>query len=266
MCTDSAARDDAADGLRPAAAVNGKLRVGTSGYQYGHWKGRFYPEDLPKRLWFGHYARHFDTVEINNTFYRLPGPGVFDAWQQAAPAGFLYALKFSRYGTHRKRLRAPAQPIRLFTSRARRLKEHLGPVLVQLPPRWHANPERLKAFVARLPEGLRWAIEFRDPSWLTEPVFDLLAQRNVALCIHDMLADHPRRLTADFAYLRFHGERYGGSYSAQALAAHARRIRAWMADGIDVYAYFNNDAEAYAVRNAADLRRYAGDVGQRAVA
>lgn len=247
-------------------AATGMLRVGTSGYQYDHWKGRFYPEDLPKRRWFEHYARHFDTVEINNTFYRLPEAAVFDAWREAAPAGFLYALKFSRYGTHRKRLREPAQPIRLYTSRARRLKTHLGPVLVQLPPRWHVNPERLAAFLARLPAALRWAVEFRDPTWLTEPVFDLLAKHGVALCIHDMLPDHPRRLTADFTYLRFHGEHYGGSYSAQALAAHARRIRAWLAQGVDVYAYFNNDAEAHAVRNAAALRRYAGEVGQRAVA
>lgn len=245
---------------------NGMLRVGTSGYQYDHWKGRFYPEELPKRLWFSHYARLFDTVEINNTFYRLPAPGVFDTWRSAAPDGFLYALKFSRYGTHRKRLREPAQPIRLFTSRARRLKERLGPVLVQLPPHWHADTERLAGFVARLPATVRWAIEFRDPSWLIDPVFELLAERNVALCIHDMLPDHPRRLTADFAYLRFHGERYGGSYTPQALAAHARRVRAWLAEGIDVYAYFNNDAEGHAVRNAADLRRYAGDTQQRAVA
>lgn len=244
----------------------GELRVGTSGYQYDHWRGRFYPPDLRKSRWFAFYAAHFDTVELNSTFYRLPGPHVFDAWRAAAPPGFLYALKFSRYGTHRKRLRDPRQPIRLFLERARRLKSCLGPVLVQLPPRWHLNYGRLAEFVAQLPRHRRWVIEFRDPSWLCEPVFTLLAKHGVALCVHDMLPDHPRRLTADFTYVRFHGRRYSGNYAAQALAAQARRIRAYLADGIDVYAYFNNDAEGFAVRNALDLRRYVDGGVQRAVA
>ena len=244
----------------------GQFRVGTSGYQYDHWRGIFYPAELPKSQWFAFYARHFDTVELNSTFYRLPGPHVFDAWREAAPPGLLYALKFSRFGTHRKRLREPAQPVRLFMSRARRLKSALGPVLVQLPPRWHANPDRLAGFLEALPPGARWAIEFRDPSWLCEPVFALLADHGVALCVHDMLAEHPRRLTADFTYLRFHGRRYGGSYTPQQLSAQARRICALLAGGVDVYAYFNNDAEGHAVRNALDLRRYVEGAEQRAVA
>ncbi|HWP26835.1 MAG TPA: DUF72 domain-containing protein [Xanthobacteraceae bacterium] len=243
-----------------------RLRVGTSGYQYDHWRGVFYPADLPKSQWFAFYARHFDTVEINNTFYRLPGPHVFDAWAAAAPPRFLYALKFSRYGTHRKRLRDPARLIELFLSRARRLKSCLGPVLVQLPPRWQANAERLEAFLAAVPQPPRWVIEFRDPSWLSEPIFALLAKYKVALCVHDMIPDHPRRLTADFTYLRFHGRAYGGSYTPQQLAAQARRIRGYLADGIHVYAYFNNDAGGHAVRNALDLRRYVTGAEHRAVA
>lgn len=242
------------------------FRVGTSGYQYDHWKGAFYPADLPRSEWFAYYARHFDTVEINNTFYRLPGPNVFDAWGTAAPPGFIYALKFSGYGTHRKRLKDPQQPIELFVGRARRLRHALGPILIQLPPRFKVNRERLEPFVRALPRPPRWAIEFRDPSWLCEPVFDLLAAHGVALCLHDMLPDHPRRITADFTYLRFHGRRYSGNYSPQVLVANARRIRAWLADGVDVYAYFNNDVGGHAVHNALDLRRYVLGGTQRAVA
>ncbi|HEX7043261.1 MAG TPA: DUF72 domain-containing protein [Burkholderiales bacterium] len=244
----------------------GELRVGTSGYQYDHWRRAFYPPELPKAGWFAFYARRFDTVEINNTFYRLPEAHVFEAWRAAAPANFRYALKFSRYGTHLKRLRDPAQPIALFLERARRLGPMLGPILVQLPPHWRADPVRLEGFLEALPRAQRWAVEFRDSSWLREPIFALLAKYGVALCVHDMLPRHPRRVTADFVYLRFHGRRYGGAYTPQQLAAHARRVRACLADGIDVYAYFNNDADGHAVRNALDLRRYIGGAAQRAVA
>jgi uncharacterized protein YecE (DUF72 family) len=244
----------------------GRFRVGTSGYQYGHWKEVFYPADLPRAAWFSFYARHFDTVEINNTFYRLPAPHVFDTWRASAPDGFLYAVKFSRYGTHRKRLKDPRQPVELFVPRARRLQASLGPVLVQLPPHWRVNLERLENFLAVIPRGIRWTIEFRDPSWLCQSVYDLMARHNVALCLHDMIPEHPARITADFTYLRFHGRRYGGSYAAQALAAQARRIREYTASGLDVYVYFNNDIGGHAVRNALDLRRYVEGARQRAVA
>lgn len=236
--------------------ARGELRVGTSGYQYDHWKGLFYPADLPKSRWFAYYARHFDTVEINNTFYRLPDPHVFDAWRTAAPAGWVYALKFSRYGTHRKRLKDPEQPISLFTSRAKRLKSSLGPILVQLPPRWKADVARLEEFLKSLPRTLRWAVEFRDPSWLSARVFEHLEAHGVALCMHDMIANHPDVVTTDFTYLRFHGRRYQGSYSTQALAAQARVVRRYLESGIDVYAYFNNDIGGHAIHNALDLRRY----------
>lgn len=233
-----------------------ELRIGTSGYHYNHWSGVFYPEGLNKKEWFAYYARNFDTVEINNTFYRLPPTHVFDAWREAAPPGFCYALKFSRYGTHLKRLREPAEPIRRFLKHAERLRDALGPILVQLPPHWQADFERLGDFVKRLPGAHRWTMEFRDPSWLTEQTYELLARHNVALCVHDMLPDHPRRVTADFTYLRYHGRRYAGSYSARALSVQAQRIREYRADGIGVYAYFNNDGHGYAVENALALKRY----------
>ena len=198
-----------------------QLRIGTSGYQYDEWRGLFYPADLPKRRWLAHYAAHFDTVEINNCFYRLPQPAVFDSWRQQAPRGFCYALKFSRYATHMKRLRDPQEPLGRFLEGARRLGPFLGPILVQLPPRWKVNPERLQAFLQAAPRDCRWAVELRDPSWLCEEVYRLLAARGAALCIHDLIPDHPRRITADWVYLRFHGIAYGGSYSASALRQEA---------------------------------------------
>jgi uncharacterized protein YecE (DUF72 family) len=238
------------------AIAQGAFRVGTSGYQYDHWRGRFYPAELPKKDWFPHYAKHFDTVEINNTFYGLPAAETFDAWRRQAPEGFCYALKFSRYGSHVKRLMEPRATIKVFLQRARRLQESLGPILVQLPPNWNVNTERLESFLKAAPRSVRWACEFRDPSWLCEEVFTILQRYNAALCIHDMIENHPRRITADWVYLRFHGDRYSGSYSTQALQAQARGIKQPLGAGRDVFAYFNNDAEGFAVRNALELKRY----------
>jgi len=239
-------------------ARRGVLRVGTSGYQYDHWVGVFYPPDLPRSRWFEHYAQRFDTVEINNTFYGLPGEDTFDSWRRRAPEGFCYALKFSRYGSHIKRLRDPADTIGVFLERARRLGDGLGPILVQLPPRWRADPERLDAFLEAAPPEHRWAVEFRDADWLREPVLKVLRKHGAALVVHDMIEKHPQAVTADWVYLRFHGpeERYRGDYPHQALAAWARRIEEYLSVGLDVYAYFNNDWGGHAAFDAADLRRY----------
>ncbi|MEJ2645406.1 MAG: DUF72 domain-containing protein [Gammaproteobacteria bacterium] len=234
----------------------GTVRVGTSGYQYPHWRGVFYPPRLPTRKWFAYYADHFDTVEINNTFYRLPDGDVFDSWRQQAPRGFRYALKFSRYGTHIKRLKEPEAPLERFLDGAERLGRTLGPVLVQLPPHWRVNVERLSNFVGLLPRVQRWAMELRDESWLCQDVFDVLTAHNVALCVHDMIPDHPRVLTADFVYLRFHGDHYRGSYSHQFLVAQADRVADYLANEMDCYVYFNNDDQGHAARNALDLKRY----------
>lgn len=234
----------------------GRFRVGTSGYHYDHWEGIFYPKGLPRSDWFDHYARRFDTVEINNTFYRLPGAETFDGWRERAPGGFLYALKFSRYGTHLKHLKDADEVIGNFLAAARRLEDRLGPILVQLPPRWGADPGRLADFLAAAPDDLRWAVEFRDPSWLREDVYGVLRDAGAALCVHDLVEDHPRELTAGWSYLRYHGRRYAGSYSHQKLTAEADRIADRLAGGRDVYAYFNNDAGGHAVTDARDLRRY----------
>ncbi|MGD8376981.1 MAG: DUF72 domain-containing protein [Acidobacteriota bacterium] len=233
-----------------------RLRVGTSGYQYDHWRGRFYPAGLPKRDWFGHYARSFDTVEINNTFYRLPSRETFESWREVAPTGFLYAVKFSRYGSHLRKLRDAARSIGRFLDAAEGLGPMLGPVLVQLPPSWHADPGRLAAFLDRAPSRHRWAVEFRDRSWLRDDVLQVLADHDAAMCIHDKIPDHPRERTAGWTYLRFHGRDYAGGYSHQKLSAEARRIRRWLAEDIPVFAYFNNDLGGHAVDDAAHLRRY----------
>lgn len=241
-----------------ARAARARVFIGTSGYQYAHWKGVFYPGDIPKKRWFEYYTRHFDAVEINNTFYNLPKVQAFDDWKTQAPSGFEYVLKYSRYGSHIKRLRNPDDHSAAFMERARRLGPALGPILVQLPPKWRVDADRLEAFLAAAPTDQRWAIELRDESWLCEPVFAVLRRHNAALVVHDMIEDHPDEPTADWVYLRFHGPRgdYGGSYSPQKLGAVARRIRGHRRAGRDVYAFFNNDAEGHAARNALALRRY----------
>jgi uncharacterized protein YecE (DUF72 family) len=239
----------------PTVRKHAALRVGTSGYQYKHWRQVFYPKGLPVSRWFEHYARHFDTVELNSTFYRLPEAATFAAWRSQAPRGFCYAVKFSRYGSHLRRLLGPEALLERFFERAAALGRTLGPILVQLPPNWRCDAERLRAFLAAAPRRYRWAVEFRDPRWLCEEVYEVLRRHRAALCLHDMIPDHPAVLTTDWTYIRYHGERYGGCYSPRHLAGQAGRIRGYLADGRDVFAYFNNDAQGYAVANALDLRR-----------
>jgi uncharacterized protein YecE (DUF72 family) len=243
-------------------AHSGKSRIGTSGYQYSHWKGGFYPEILSRSDWFQHYARFFDTVEINNTFYGLPQKSVFARWKAQAPDDFCFTLKFSRYGSHQKRLLDPENTIGVFLEHARELGNRLGPILVQLKPKWHVDVERLRAFLQAAPRDQRWAFEFRDPSWLCEPVFEALRDHQAALCIHDLIEKHPYVLTTDWVYLRYHGEHYSGSYGQSFLHAQAKRIASHLAEGLDVFAYFNNDAQGFAVENALDLKRYVDELQQ----
>ena len=237
------------------SAKRGQLQIGTSGYYYDHWRGVFYPRDLPKQHWFAYYARHFDTVEINNTFYHLPQAQSFDKWREQAPPHFCYALKFSRYGSHLKRLQEPHASIARFLEGAHRLRDCLGPILVRLPPHWTPDPARLAGFLQTAPRAYRWAIEFRDPRWLCDEVYTILQRAAAALCIHDLIADHPRCLTTDWTYLRLHGGSDGGNYTRLALTTHATQIDQYLADGLDVFVYFNNDVHGYAVQNAADLKR-----------
>ncbi len=238
------------------AKKKGKLHIGTSGYQYDHWRGPFYPKDIPKQSWFDYYADHFQSVEINNTFYNLPKAETFDKWAADAPRGFCFALKFSRYGTHQKKLKEPEELIDRFLSHAERLGRRLGPILVQLPPRWHPNLERLDEFLSVAEGRARWALEVRESEWLSDELYTLLSKHDVALCIHDMIDRHPEVITTSWTYLRFHGNHYRGSYSPQKLTAIAGRIDALRDDGISVYVYFNNDEAGYAAKNAQQLKDY----------
>jgi uncharacterized protein YecE (DUF72 family) len=240
-------------------AQEGSLRVGCSGWIYKDWRGTVYPEDLPQRRWFEHYATRFDTVEINNTFYRLPPPSTVEQWADQAPAGFCYAVKLGQFGSHRMKLRDAKSWLPNHLDRVRRLGVHLGPNLVQLPPRWRRNAERLDEFLSAAPRSLRWAVEVRDPSWLHDDVFTVLERHRAALCIHDLLPDHPWQCTTDWTYVRFHGpaaltHKYQGAYTGRRLWRVAERLAAWRDSGTDIYAYFNNDFHGHAVRDAAWLR------------
>jgi uncharacterized protein YecE (DUF72 family) len=236
--------------------VKAPIRIGTSGWEYRHWAGDFYPKGLARDRWLERYTQEFDTVELNNPFYRLPSGDVFEAWGQRVPPHFRFAVKASRYLTHLKRLRDPEEPLERFWTRASRLRDRLGPVLYQLPPRWRPNLGRLAEFLEAVPDAAQ-AVEFRDRRWYSAPTLTLLERANVALCIHDMSGSaSPARPVGPFVYVRFHGSgaRYGGRYSSQRLTAWATRIAAWAADGLPVWAYFNNDVGGHAFRDAARLR------------
>ena len=237
--------------------MRAQVRIGTSGWEYRHWVGDFYPRKLARDRRLEYYADRFDTVELNNSFYRLPDAGVFAAWSRRVPNGFAFAVKASRYLTHTRRLREPEEGVARLWSRAERLGRHLGPMLYQLPPRWRPNHERLAAFLAILPPDRPQAIEIRDGRWYGPELTALLDDAGIALCLHDMpgSAPAPSRV-GPLVYVRFHGagERYGGTYSAQRLTAWAERIGIWTDAGWPVWAYFNNDIGGHAIRDAERLR------------
>lgn len=230
-----------------------KYYVGTSGFTYAHWREVFYPKGVPQRKWLEFYAERFGTVEMNNPFYRLPAKATFQAWRERTPAGFVFAVKASRYITHIRRLQAAEEPVRLFVERARSLGDKLGPILYQTPSGFKMDLEVLDAFLRKLPSGLRHVMEFRDQSWHTEPVFDLLRRHKVALCVHDWHGQKvPVAAPAGFAYFRFHGPsgKYEGKYSAARLRSWATRIRSLGSGVKTVYVYFNNDAGGHALEDA----------------
>jgi len=244
-------------------AARGRARVGCSGWMYKDWRGVVYPEKLPQRLWFEHYAGLFDTVEINNTFYRLPPPTTVEKWAEQAPPAFEYAVKLGGFGSHRMKLRDAASWLPNHLDRVERLGKSLGPTLVQLPPKWKKDTERLDEFLSVAPSHLRWAVELREPSWVDDEVFKVLRRHGAALCIHDLLPDHPWELTADWMYVRFHGpqalkRKYWGRYGEKRLEPVAERLDACLAEGRDVYAYFNNDYRGYAVKDASWLAERLG--------
>jgi uncharacterized protein YecE (DUF72 family) len=239
----------------------GKIGIGTSGYVYRHWrKGVFYPLGLPVREELAFYASRFPTVELNNPFYRLPTAEMFTRWREATPDHFQFAVKASRYITHVRRLRAVADEVALFMERAEHLGTKLGPILFQLPPSQQLDFPHLGEFLPLLPSAHRWVLEFRHPSWHTNDVYRLLAAHEVALCIPVGGGLHPDQITtAAFTYLRMHrGSEPRGGFTADELKTWAARVRALSSVGKDVYIYFNNDWEGFAIRDAMTLGELLG--------
>ena len=234
--------------------------IGTSGWWYDHWKGIFYPSGMEKRDWFHYYAKSFNTVEINSSFYRLPFENVVKGWAKKAPEGFKFTLKMWRRVTHYKRLKDIKNDLEIFFTRIKPLKGHIGAILYQLPPSLRINLKLLEDFLKMLPENLDQSIEFRHPSWLVSETFSLLRKFNIAYCIISM-PEFPEiiKITSNISYVRFHGREvlYGSSYSEGELKRWAKQIRDFSQKEVErVYVYFNNDYNAYAVFNALKLREF----------
>ncbi len=236
--------------------MTGDIRVGTSGWSFDSWIGTFYPEGSPHRDLLKLYCQSFDTVEINNTFYALPTRAAATRWRRTPNKGFKFAVKASRYLTHRKKLKDPRDGLNRFFFAIEPLGGCMGPILFQLPPRWQVDKERLQAFLQILPGDYRYAFEFRDHSWLNEEIYELLAKYGVSLCFYDLKGyQSPEVHTAGFSYVRLHGpqEAYGGSYDDQTLQSYADKILRWADEGRDVYCYFDNDQKSHAPLNASSL-------------
>jgi uncharacterized protein YecE (DUF72 family) len=236
-------------------AMTAPVLIGTSGWVYPHWRRRLYPSRLPQSRWLEHYASHFSTVEVNNSFYRLPTADVFNAWRRRTPDGFVFAVKASRFITHVKRLRDPESPLKTLIGRARHLETKLGPILFQLPPRFRLDLPRLERFLHALPGHVHAVIEFRDPSWHVPEVYDLLQRFRVGYCI--MIG--PRlpcvpMVTGRLLYARFHSPGGAGpAFGRRRLRAWARLFDALLRDADAGYIYFNNDARGAAVEDAHTL-------------
>lgn len=241
----------------------GRAFIGTSGWQYRHWgDGVFYPKELKQKQWFDYYCQYFDTVEINNTFYHLPGREVFENWRKKSPDNFLFVIKASRFITHLKKLNNPQESTQKFLQHAAGLGEKLGVVLFQLPPFWNLNLERLQKFVKylrtqKIIPDLKVAIELRNPTWNQSVVFEILKSANIALCFADwpdLKIEGP--VTADFVYIRRHGSTslYSSNYSMEQIQQDAEQIKKWLVKGIDSYVFYNNDAYGWALKNALSLK------------
>jgi uncharacterized protein YecE (DUF72 family) len=241
------------------------LAIGTSGWNYGHWRGRFYPNDLPSSQWLSFYGRHFRTVEVNVTFYRTPRATTVRTWVAATPEDFVFSVKMNRRITHRHRLSDAAEALETFLAMLAGFGRKLGVVLIQLPPSLRFDRERAEDFFATLRRespNVRYALEPRHRTWLHEDACALLRHYEIAFCQADSGGRYPTAeiVTAPFVYLRFHGPGalYASAYDEQQLRTVAEKIRAWRDAGLDVYAYFNNDFHGYAVENARKLIEFVG--------
>ncbi len=234
-----------------------RIRIGCSGWNYRHWRELFYPQGLPARRWFAFYAEHFDTVEINNSFYRLPTAEIFAKWRDQAPPGFCYAVKANRFLTQAKKLKDCEEPLRRMMKPVRELRESLGPILYQLPPRFRINLERLESFLKLVPKDVVNVFEFREKSWLVEDTFALLDRYGASLCVHDMPGSATgRRAVGPIAYVRFHGTegKYWGRYPDKVLLGWTDWLAGQARGGRPGWCYFNNDIHAHAIDDAQTLK------------
>ena len=233
------------------------IHIGTSGWHYGHWEGPFYPKDISSDEYLEYYSKHFHTVEVNNSFYKIPDQETIREWRDTVPKRFIFSVKASRYITHMKKLKDPDKGVPNLMSAISLFENKLGPILFQLPPNWHANPERLEAFIISLPRNYDYAFEFRDTSWFDDRIYKILEKHNTAFCIYE-LGDvmSPKIITSDLIYIRLHGPAgpYKGQYKTSALEEWAKSISKWSKHGKKIYCYFDNDEAGYAPRDAMRLQ------------
>jgi uncharacterized protein YecE (DUF72 family) len=237
---------------------NLSCHIGTSGWYYQHWRGPFYPKDFPEKEFLAFYSNHFNSVEINNSFYKLPDKKTLKQWRHTVRDDFIFAVKASRYMTHMKKLKEPRKGLSNFLNTIGNLDDKLGPVLFQLPPNWHRNTKRLEAFLAELPSKHRYAFEFRNRTWFDESVYKLLLEYNAAFCLYDLEGKtSPEIVTAEFVYIRLHGPSdaaYQGSYSNRQLTIWAGKFHKWLEENRKIYCFFDNDQRGYAAKNALTLQ------------
>ena len=233
------------------------IRIGTSGWHYKHWIGTFYPPKIAGSKMLAYYFEHFDTVELNNSFYRLPRENALISWRDSTPTNFIFAAKGSRFLTHMKKLKDAEQGLARYLDAIETLGHKLGPILFQLPPNWELDLDRFRTFLALLPACHRYAFEFRNATWSVPAIYHVLTSQNMAYCAFHLAGEHsPVQLTADFTYVRLHGPggKYQGSYSEEILREWANRIRAWRRELKAIYVYFDNDEAGYAARDALRLK------------
>ena len=238
-----------------------RIHVGTSGWHYKHWVGPFYPPSLRPPQMLGWYAERFNTVEINNSFYRLPAASAFETWCRETTPRFCFAVKASRYITHNKKLNDPESANQKFIPLVEKLGTRIGPILFQLPPSWKVNADRLQSFLSALPRTHRYAFEFRNPTWNVGAVYEALRRHNAAFCIYELAGfQSPGEITADFTYLRLHGpgKKYQGDYGSSTLRSWAKRIENWGRELKHIFVYFDNDQAGFAPKNALELKRMIG--------
>ena len=230
-----------------------QIHVGTSGWHYKHWKETFYPKEISSSNYLDYYQKFLNTVEVNNSFYKLPPPETFTNWKKTVPAKFLFSVKASRFITHMKKLKDPEKSFQLFLNNVIFLKEKLGVILFQLPPNWKYNEERLISLLEVLPGELKYTFEFRDATWYNESCYEILRNYNAAFCIYEIEYHmSPILTTADFVYVRLHGPdtKYNGSYSEKVLKDWAFKCIEWKNEGKNVFFYFDNDIGGHAIHNA----------------